>query len=183
MNNKTKLAIVHFSGMIVSLLVAVLAHYVYDYYPSTFTSLLFPVNESIWEHAKLFVLPIMLVYLIIYFIIGRKFKNYLPATFASLIFMPIFSCIVFQIYLIVAGTHHPVSGIIFSALTFIIAFILSYFIAIQERQIKRSTIIFAVIGVVALIAIMAVFTYYTPKVDWLDWLFMDHENMCYGLIK
>ena len=29
------------------------SHFIYDFFPNTFTSILFPVNESIWEHLKL----------------------------------------------------------------------------------------------------------------------------------
>ena len=34
-------------------LLSALLHFIYDWFPSFFTSLFFPVNESIWEHNKI----------------------------------------------------------------------------------------------------------------------------------
>ena len=181
MKNKTKLAIVHFIGMVLSLLVVMAAHYVYDKFPNFYTSLFFPVNESIWEHNKLFVLPIMLVYLIIYFIIGRKFKNYIPATFLSLIYMPILSFLSFQVYLMIAGTHHKLSGIIVSAILLVLGFVVSYFMTIKEKLIGKEATVIIILCVVVFVILMAVLTYYPPKADWLKWLFMDSITKTYGV--
>ena len=45
----------------------------YDIFPNTIFSILFPVNESIWEHMKLLVTPV-LIFSIFEYIIYRK-KN------------------------------------------------------------------------------------------------------------
>lgn len=36
-------------------LLSALLHFIYDWFPSFFTSLFFPVNESIWEHNKIII--------------------------------------------------------------------------------------------------------------------------------
>ena len=182
MENKKKLALVHFIGMVLSLPVVMGAHYVYDIWPNFFTSLLFPVNESVWEHTKLFVLPIMLIYLIVYFIIGRKFKNYYPATGLSLLHMPFEAVVIYYFYLLISEVHHDMSGIIVSALILIVAFVFSYRRTIRKKEMttKRGIVIYSI--VVVYLILMAVFTYYPPKAPWLEWLFLDSENLCYGII-
>ncbi|MEX1378319.1 MAG: DUF6512 family protein [Eubacteriales bacterium] len=183
MNKKTKLAIFHFAAIAPAMFLVMKAHYVYDNYPQLITSLFFPVNESIWEHTKLFVLPVMAVFLLVYALYGRKFKNYIPSTFLSLIYMPLISCISFGIYLMIAKEHHPSSGIIFSCAVLAIGFIVSYIMSIKEKLISRKSSMSIISMVVVFIAIMAFFTYYPPRADWLKWLFMDGENMSYGILK
>ena len=183
MNNKTKLAIVHFAAIAPAMFLVMQSHYVYDNHPSLITSLLFPVNESIWEHTKLFVLPVMAAFLLVYAIIGRKFKNYIPSTFLSLIYMPLLSCVSFQIYLMIAGQHQGRAGIIFSIAILILAFIISYLMAVKEKEISKKAGAAIVLLVILFIGAMAFFTYYPPKAEWLKWLFMDGENIGYGIIQ
>lgn len=182
MKNKKNLAIVHFASMCASLGVVMGAHYVYDVWPNLFTSLLFPVNESIWEHSKLFVLPVMAVYLIVYFIVGRKYKNYIPAAGLSILYMPLAMIVIYQIYLLISPIHHYISGIVVSTVILIGAFIFSYKRAIRKKSISKKAT-YVILGfVIVYLILMAMFTYYPPKAKWLAWLFMDHENMCYGII-
>lgn len=182
MENKKKLAVIHFIAMAASLGVVMCAHYVYDIWPNLFTSLLFPVNESIWEHSKLFVLPVLLVYLIVYLIIGKKFKNYMLAAGLSTLCMPIAMIIIFQIYLLISPVHHDISGIIASTLILVGAFIFTYRLTIKNKKIDKKVTYIVFASVVLYLMIMALFTYYPPKASWLKWLFMDHENMSYGII-
>ncbi len=183
MNRKKKLAINHFIAMTLSIGVVMGAHYVYDVCPNLFTSLFFPVNESIWEHNKLFVLPVMLVYLIVYLLIGNKFKNYLPSAFLSLIMLPISSSVIFQIYLMIASSHHPASGIIVSVVILAAAFVYTFLKSIGKSEFSKTARVIIYVSVIVFVIIMAIFTYYPPKAHWLEWLFMDHENMCYGIIQ
>lgn len=180
--NKKKLAISIAAGAVLSLPLAMGVHYIYDIWPNLFTSLFFPVNESIWEHNKLFVLPIMLVYLIIYFIVGKNFKNYIPATFATLLYMPLSACLIYHIYLMISPVHHAISGILCSGILFFGYFFLAYKRTVRKKQTNNITTIIIIALIVIFVIIMAVFTYYPPKATWLQWLFMDSENMCHGII-
>lgn len=183
MKENNKLLIWHIAGAALAMLLIRYAHYVYDNNPSLFTSLFFPVNESIWEHNKLFILPVLPVYLLIYAVIGRKYKNYIPAALLSLIVMPILSSIFFEIYLLIAGTHHAISGIIASVLILIAGFMLSWRLAIREKNAKKNIVITLAIFVVIFIAALAVFTYYPPKANFLSWLFMDTVCNQYGILN
>jgi len=183
MKEKNKLLVWHIAGAALAMVIIRYAHFIYDNNPCLFTSLFFPVNESIWEHNKLFVLPVLPVYLLIYAIIGRKYRNYIPAALFSLIIMPLLSSIFFELYLIIAGTHHAISGIVASILILIAGFTLSWRLAIREKNIKKPIAIALIVFVVVLIIAMAVFTYYPPKANFLSWLFMDTVYNQYGILN
>lgn len=57
-----------------------LTHFGYDVFPNFFTSLFFPVNESIMEHMKMIYTTYLIFYIILYFYKKNKFKNY-PSSF------------------------------------------------------------------------------------------------------
>lgn len=45
-------------------LLAVLFHFAYDVFPNPLFAILFPINESVFQHLKLFTYPILVTYLI-----------------------------------------------------------------------------------------------------------------------
>lgn len=52
-----------------------LMHFLYDFTGNiTLVGLISPVNESIWEHLKLVLLPIILFWFIYYFLNGKKYN-------------------------------------------------------------------------------------------------------------
>ena len=67
-------------GIFALFLLSFLWHFGYDILPNFFTSILFPVNESIWEHMKIFWGVILFYGIIEYFLLKReniKVSNYL----------------------------------------------------------------------------------------------------------
>jgi len=69
---------------IVTFLLCFLAHFMYDWFPNPIFSIIFPVNESIWEHMKM-LYTVILIYGIIENFIMKKFDidnhNQLLTTF------------------------------------------------------------------------------------------------------
>lgn len=63
-----------FISVLLIFLLSALFHFIYDWFPNFFTSLFFPVNESIWEHNKIIVAS-FLVLAIIEKIYYKKEKN------------------------------------------------------------------------------------------------------------
>ena len=65
-----------------------LSHFMYEWLPNTFFSIFFPVNESIWEHMKLLVTPVLIFSVFEYIIYKRKninFNNFLLSYSISMI--------------------------------------------------------------------------------------------------
>lgn len=181
MKNKTKLAITHFIGMAITTYLVKLAHGVYENNPGFIKSLFFPVNESMWEHNKLFFLPCIVVFIAIYLIIGRKYKNYIPATALCIIYMPIMSFSIFQIYMLISDVHHEHSGIIVASSILLFGFLVSYFMTISEKQISKKSTIIILLGAFIMFVSLIVFTFYPPQAKWLEWLFMDSLTFTYGI--
>lgn len=47
-------------------------HFVYDLWPNVITACFFPINESIWEHMKLFIIPAIIGFVVEMFIMKKK---------------------------------------------------------------------------------------------------------------
>ena len=76
-----------------------LTHFLYDLFPNALTALLFPVNESIWEHMKMLYSTIILYGIIMYFIKGHKIPIFLFSLFIkAFIAIPIYLLIYQGIY-------------------------------------------------------------------------------------
>ena len=59
-----------------------LMHYVYEWSgKNLFVGLFAPVNESVWEHLKLLVIPLLFLMIFEFSIYGRKQRNFFTAKF------------------------------------------------------------------------------------------------------
>lgn len=180
MNNKKKFAIVHFLLMCLSAYVVTLAHGIYESYPSIFTALFFPINESVWEHSKLYFAPILLIFMLDYAICGHKFKNFVSSAALALVYMPILSFSIFQCYFMIAGGYVHTIIICISCAILIIGFLVSYFMSIKEKEIPKKAKTLIYIGFAIMFAVLILFTFVQPKIEWL---FMDSINKVYGFIN
>ena len=152
-------------------------HFLYEWLPNPIFSLIFPVNESIWEHMKMIYTTILLYGIIEYFIL-KKFKitpnNFLISIFLkSIIAIPVYLVIYLPIYY-TFGENMIVTFIILF-ITFILVNIIG--IKIQEsKEIKYQNII-SIIGIIIVYIIMGILTYNPPHYD----LFFDTQEEKYGI--
>lgn len=157
-------------------LLSALLHFIYDWFPNFFTSLFFPVNESIWEHNKIIV-GSFLIWAIIEKIYYKKRKNVIFAESISAIVCALLVMIIFTpIYLYILKTNDNMIitfGIFILAI--IISQIISYYLLQREYNLKLEEI--GSILFIIFILINIIFTYYPPNVA----LFYDFTNKIYGL--
>ena len=66
-------------------LVGTLLHFLYDFFPYPFIAIFSATNESVFEHLKLFVYPMLLGYLWIYIFKDIDIKKYMKAMFYGLL--------------------------------------------------------------------------------------------------
>ena len=59
-------------GIFIIFILCIFLHYLYDKIPNTLTSIISPVNESIWEHMKLIYTSFIIYGMIEYIIIKNK---------------------------------------------------------------------------------------------------------------
>lgn len=173
--SKKKLKII---GIIIAFGLCFPLHFLYEKFPNFLTSILAPVNESIWEHMKMLFSSIILSGVIQKIIVIIKKQDYNNICFSNFVAaissIPIFLIMFLPIYYII-GENMAVS-IIIMLITIIIVEIISYIIMNQDNfHLEKLTILFVIIVYI----IFTLLTYFPLKID----IFMDPKKMIYGIDK
>lgn len=145
-------------------IVGTLSHFVYEWSgENAFLGLIFPVNESVWEHLKLIFFPALIYFVIEYILLSEKPHNYISAAITG----------VFCSMLSVVVLYYTASGILGRNIDFIN--IVIYFIALIITISKRNKIIksnadFSKLSVILLLSLTAttallffICSFVTPK--------------------
>ena len=163
-------------SVILIFLFSSLFHFIYDWFPTFFTSLFFPVNESIWEHNKIIVMS-FLVLAIFEKLHYKKRKNVIfTECISSLVCMILVMLIFTPVYLYILKTNDNMI-VTFAIYIFAISIsqIISYKLLQKEYNPKLEE--FGVIFFVIFFLINIIFTYYPPKLA----LFYDFVHKIYRL--
>ncbi len=166
-------------GVIISFILSIILHFIYNIMPNTFISIIAPVNESIWEHMKLIVSS-SLIFSVIEYIIYKTnnipFNNFsLSYSISTLLGVIIYLFIYIPLNDILG--HKIYIAIILLFLIFILIQIISYYI-MNKKKIKYSLIL-SILLIVITYFIFYYLTYYPPKIN----LFYDYLNKQYGIRK
>ena len=159
-------------------LFSALSHFIYDWFPNIFTSIFFPVNESIWEHTKMIFTTMMFWGIIEYFIISNHGKkNFSTALVISTIITIIFLVATFTpIYYVMNEQENMVVTLIIYFISIVVGQIISYFILKQQREFNLLNII-SIVSIPIIFTVYGILTYYPIK----SGLFYDFQNNKYGL--
>ncbi len=163
-------------GIIIAFLLTFPLHFLYDKLPCFLTSIIAPVNESIWEHMKILFGAILISGIIEKIIVKTKKLNinnvFISNFLSALISIPIFLIMFMPVYNIIGKNF--VITIIIMLLAIIIAKIMSYVIMKKKNlNLQKITIIF----VIAIYIIFGLLTYFPPKNN----LFLDPIKNIYGI--
>ena len=110
--------------------IGTLSHFIYEWADKNyFAGLIFPINESVWEHLKLLFFPFSVYSVIEYLSTKEKTDNYFQSTVFSVI------CGMFTIVAI----YYIYTGVIGKNIDFLN--ILIYFIGVMVTLIKKNKII------------------------------------------
>ena len=153
-------------------------HFVYDWSgQNTVVGLFGPVNESIWEHAKLVFWPPLLWYVIMAWRFRRDRSLTVSAAAAmALWFMPLFQIGFYYLYAAIAGHDVFIMDLVDFELTVILGQLLFYQVAVRSRCRKgRRTV--ALLSVIVLAGLFAMLTFRPPHLP----LFRDPQNSTFGL--
>lgn len=175
MINMKKIKII---GIFIIFAIACISHFIYDLFPNALFSLLFPVNESIWEHMKLIATPIFIYSIIEYLIFKRKNIKYNNFLFSHSISI-ILSIVLFLILHTTIDVIYKTNMIIDISLLFIIFIFSSY---ISYYFMNKNIYIPKSIPIVIIIIIYSLFTYFTYY-PLKDKIFYDTKNETYGIKK
>ena len=166
-------------GVFIIFALSFISHFMYEWFPNTLFSILFPVNESIWEHMKLIVTPVLIFSLIEYITYKKKDISYNNFILSYSISMLLCIIIYLMIYLPIDYMfgHSAIVAISLLFIIFIILEIISYYI-MNYREIKYSN----VIGICMIIFMYIIFGYLTYNPIEID-LFYDKSKNIYGIPK
>lgn len=163
--------------IILNFLLSFPIHFGFSMFPSFITSIIFPVNESVWEHMKILVLSILIssiIEIIIYKKINYKTNNFLISNVISSLFGIVFY--LFFYYLIsICIPHNFIVTISLMLITYIVSQIVSYNIMRQKKIPNQNKL-----GIILILIIYIMFThltYYPPNTE----LFRDSTNNSYGI--
>lgn len=177
--NKTLYIITHVVGFFIAMYLVFLANDIFHTHPTLVGALIFPVNHSLFEHAKLFFIPTTLVAIMEFLIIGKQYKNYLVAHNITTFFMPIVMMIAYSILYFVFPrlTQYEHVYTILGIIVLFIGWISSYIICSTKKRLFKYTGR-SLLLLVALQMLFIVFTFVQPK---NDYFFLCSIYDCYGI--
>lgn len=154
-----------------------LGHFIYQWTGELFlVGLFFPVNESIWEHIKLFFFPAFVLYLVQWFLLRYQYKNLLFAGTLALLIGSLW--IPMQYYLLKYG--FSVENVFFDILSLFIGILIAqstiYFLG--KKTVKKQKIWITVL-LAAMLIVFLLCTVYPPHLP----IFYDVTEGIYGMGK
>ena len=122
-------------GIFIFLIISVLLHYIYEIIPIKFFSIIAPVNESIWEHMKLFFTSSLLVGLFDYILLRKNDIHYNNLAFSiwttSVLSIPLYLIMYLPLKSLLGESMVLSIGLM--VLTYIIMSVISYKILNSEH--------------------------------------------------
>ncbi len=173
-----KLKKIKIIAIIATFAFTVLFHFLYDWFPNPLFSVLFPVNESIWEHMKLLYSGLLAWSIIEYFILKKlniKFTNYWSSIFLTMISSIIVYLIIFLPLYAIFG-ENPFISIGLLILVIIASQIFNYYLITRKKEntlLNKIAIALIIIGYVVFLSL----TYNPPK----NYIFYDTVDNKYGI--
>lgn len=151
-------------------------HYGYEKTENTLLALVCPVNESIWEHARMGFYAVLIYAVVEYFLIGKEYKNFWYGKLKAVYIMPITIIMLYYTYTGIIGKHFIWMDIGIAFIGAILAQYISYSTIISSKDFKKRqslSLVFIVIGII----VFTVFVFSPPKLP----LFFDKKANQYGI--
>ena len=163
-----------FKSILYIFVLCFISHNVFKYIRNPIITILFPINESIWEHTKIIPTP-TLIYSLIYLIKNKNLNNnfLLGNTIASI--LSIFLLIIIYTPLYILFKENFIIAISVMLIVIMISQKISYFI-IKKDKIKYSNFISFII-IVLIYTIFGILSYKPLK----TMIFYDPLNELYGI--
>lgn len=159
-----------------NVLLSVLFHFIYNKFPNKFTSILFPVNESIWEHMKLIATSMVcsiFLEIIVFSAFNIQAYNLFFANAISIIAGIILYLVIYLIFRKIKG-HNALFAISLLILDYLFINYISFKIMFNSHN------NFNVLGVILIIVIYFLFYYFTYNPP-NKFLFFDDQEKKYGI--
>lgn len=159
--------------------VGFLLHFAYETLDNNFlVGLITPVNESVFEHLKLAVFPIISWWIVIYLLKKEKYsldKNkWFWSSFISLITSVITILTIYYSSKYIIGKDLAVVNIVSLYIAILLALIIGYYV---YKHFSSPSFLISVTAISILIISIFYLTFYPPKIP----LFKDNQTNTYGI--
>lgn len=167
---------------IISILLGVFLHFAYDLFgQNTIVGIFAPVNESVWEHLKLILVPFTLFSIIFFFYTKQKFSNILLVTlFGNIVGMFVVTTLYY-----LGDAIFAKDNMIYNIIVYAIGVMSSYlilYLGIYNKEFIEETKNSTLVGACALTLLFTVFVTNTFSPIKLD-ITKDPVTKTYGIDK
>jgi len=157
-------------------LLASLLHFIYDLVPNILTALLGSVNESIWEHMKIFSVAFVFYGVVEYLRLRPELKRFVVAKVAGLFVQLAVIPLVYYGYTFFTNRNVLWVDLIIGFLAAVLGTVFSYRLYKGEREIEKYFCT-ALLMLCLLLIMILCFTYFPPETE----LFRDVVTGTYGI--
>jgi len=174
---KSKIFKLELIGALFIIIFGSLLHFTFDWFKNFWLVGIFSaVNESVWEHLKLAVIPA-----VVWLLIERRFikidlPNFTFAKVKGIFLMPILIIVIFYSYKALLGKNYLILDILTFVVAVLIGQLVSFWIMFWP-PVKKNYNSIAVLLLILLVLSFVVFTFYSPRV----FLFQDPISLGYGI--
>ncbi len=156
---------VHIAGAIFTVILGSLLHFVWEWTGKSDIAALFSaVNESTWEHLKLFFVPFILFSIIEYFIYGKDYSCFWNVKAVAVVLGMFVITAAFYTYTGILGFNIMWLDIGTFVLGTAAAYIFSYKYIISNSECSNLSQTIAVAVILLLAAAFIIFTFYPPQI-------------------
>jgi len=168
-------------GIPVLFVVGSLMHFAYGWSgKQAIVGIFAPINESVWEHLKLSFWPMLIWWIIGYFVCSKKCTvdpiQWVVSGVSALLICPLFIVAFFYTY---TGAF-AIESLLLDILSFLLGIAIAQLYALHLYHYAKFNFIWLTVAVVVLILMLFAFVYFTFSPPHIP-LFMDPETKTYGI--
>ncbi|MFW9825271.1 MAG: DUF6512 family protein [Candidatus Thorarchaeota archaeon] len=152
------------------LVIFIILHYLFDWFPNIFVSLFSGIDESVYQHMKIAFYSYAILTLIEFVVFRKKIankKNFVYSHLLSIILIPLITLILFLIGAMFYGERPFVVEILY-AIIITYASGLSISVFEQEMQVLQFSKRFKLFILIIIVILIMEFTIFTFRLPWHD---------------
>ncbi len=165
------------AGPVIVFIIASLLHFIYGLNPNLLTSLFGAVNESVWEHIKIFSIAYLFYSFIELLTAKPLFKRFVAAKTAGVIIQGIFIPLAYYAYTLIVKKPLFIVDLLIGFLAAVVGFLVSYKLYNSGREIEKYFLTSLMLLFLILMSLLC-FTYFPPEAE----LFRDVVTSEYGVV-
>ena len=174
-----KIKILSVVGFFVISIIGTILHFTYELSDGNLIVATFSaVNESVWEHLKIAVMPVLMWTIVELFLLKYRPDNLWTALIAKIVTNMLLIVVLFYTSLLITKTHNTIVSI----LIFYFSILVGQIVGIKVINMKKVNINIEEISKYAVIIIFLLFIFFTflpPKAS----IFKDEVTQTYGVFK